>query len=318
MTAKPQSTFASADGSFNRKPSTFRSTISPDPNAEFPAEKDRYVLYIHIGCPWAHRANIVRSLKGLQDIVQLVVFDASLIHQGSGWAMSGDKTEPLYGFKTLKELYEKAQPGFGGRCTVPMLWDKKKETIVNNESSEIIRIFYSAFDAFLPTPLRESSKGTNSLLPEHLVADIDALNAWVYTDLNNGVYRAGFATSQSAYDSAVRGVFAALDRLEEQLGHGKEFLFGDFITDADVRLYPTIVRFDVAYHTIFKCNLRMIRHDYPRLHSWVRRLYWDEGEGTNGGAFGKTVNFQAYKDGYTDAVKGTVVPIGPEVSILPL
>lgn len=123
---KPPSYFASPDGSFNRKPSTFRSTISPDANAEFPAEKDRYVLYIHIGCPWAHRANITRSLKGLEEIVQMVVFDASLIHQGSGWAMSGDKREPLYGFKTLRELYEKAQPGFEGRCTVPMLWDKKK------------------------------------------------------------------------------------------------------------------------------------------------------------------------------------------------
>ncbi|KAH7412230.1 glutathione S-transferase [Phaeosphaeria sp. MPI-PUGE-AT-0046c] len=318
MATKAQPTFASPDGSFNRKPSTFRSVISPDPDADFPAEKDRYVLYIHIGCPWAHRANIVRSLKGLEEIVQLVVFDASLIHQGSGWAMSGDKREPLYGFKTLRELYEKAQPDFEGRCTVPMLWDKKKETIVNNESSEVIRIFYNAFDALLPHPLRESSKGSESLLPAHLEPEIDALNAWVYTDLNNGVYRAGFATAQSAYDTAVRGVFTALDRLESHLAHGKDFLFGDFITDADVRLFPTIVRFDVAYHTIFKCNLKMVRHDYPRLHAWVKRLYWDEGERTNGGAFGRTVDFQAYKDGYTDAVRGAVVPIGPEVNILPL
>jgi putative glutathione S-transferase len=182
----------------------------------------------------------------------------------------------------------------------------------------VIRIFYSAFDSFLPLPLRESSKGPKSLLPAHLVPAIDALNAWVYDDLNNGVYRAGFATAQSAYLSAVRGVFAALDKLEDHLSHGKDYLFGDFITDADIRLYPTIVRFDVAYHTIFKCNLKMIRWDYPKLHSWVRRLYWDESERTNGGAFHKTVDFQAYKDGYTDAVKGTIVPIGPEVDIMPL
>lgn len=169
------------------------------------------------------------------------------------------------------------------------------ETIVSNESSEIIRMFYTEFDAFIPEHLRESSKGDKSLFPPHLQKDIEAMNEWVYNDLNNGVYKTGFATTQEAYDQAVKGVFRTLDRLEEHLsqpGHGP-YLFGDHITEADIRLYPTLLRFDVAYHTIFKCNLKMIRFEYPKLHDWLRRLYWDESERTNGGAFKSTVNFQA-------------------------
>jgi putative glutathione S-transferase len=169
------------------------------------------------------------------------------------------------------------------------------ETIVNNESSEIIRMFYTEFDAFIPEHLRESSKGSKGIFPEQLRKDIEAMNKWVYDDLNNGVYKTGFAQTQEAYEEHVYPVFRALDRLEEHLGqpgHGP-YLFGDHITEADIRAYPTVLRFDVAYFTIFKCNLKMIRYEYPNLNDWLRRLYWDEGKATNGGAFKKTVDFQA-------------------------
>jgi putative glutathione S-transferase len=169
------------------------------------------------------------------------------------------------------------------------------ETIVSNESSEIIRMFYTEFDAFIPEHLREASKGDKGLFPEHLRKEIEAMNEWVYDDLNNGVYKTGFAQSQEAYEEHVYPVFKALDRLEEHLGqpgHGS-YLFGDHITEADIRAYTTILRFDVAYVTIFKCNLKMIRYDYPRLHDWLRNLYWDESRTTNGGAFKSTVDFQA-------------------------
>ncbi|KAF2832424.1 hypothetical protein CC86DRAFT_401190 [Ophiobolus disseminans] len=315
--------FSEKDGQFRRKPSVFRNFISSDPDSEFPAEKDRYALYIHIGCPWAHRTNIVRSLKGLEDVIQLISWDTSAVHEGKGWAMSGApgfEKEPLYGFTNARQLYEKADPRYEGRYLVPTLWDKKKETIVSNESSEIIRMLYTEFDAFIPQHLRESSKGTKSLFPAHLRKDIEAMNDWVYNDLNNGVYKCGFATSQAAYEEHVYPVFAALDRLESHLsqpGH-TPYLFGDHITEADIRLYPTLIRFDVAYFTIFKCNLKMVRYEYPKLHEWLRRLYWDESEVTNGGAFGKTVDFQAFKNGYSHATKSKVVPVGPLPDILPL
>ena len=169
------------------------------------------------------------------------------------------------------------------------------ETIVSNESSEIIRMFYTEFDAFIPEPLRESAKGDKGILPSHLQKDIEAMNDWVYDTINNGVYKTGFAATQEAYEDNVYPVFASLDRLEEHLGQPghSPYLFGDHITEADIRLFPTLIRFDVAYFTIFKCNLKMIRYEYPRLHAWMRRLYWDESERTNGGAFKKTVNFQA-------------------------
>jgi putative glutathione S-transferase len=198
-------------------------------------------------------------------------------------------------------------------------------------------MFYTEFDSFIPEHLRESSKGNKSIFPEHLRKDIEAMNQWVYDDLNNGVYKTGFATSQKAYEENVYPVFKALDRLEEHLGqpgHGP-YLFGDYITEADIRLYPTLVRFDVAYFTIFKCNLKMIRYEYPKLHEWLRKLYWDESDRTNEGAFKKTVDFQAvcisvgelvdpwltkeqYKDGYSRAIKAKVVPVGPQVDMLPL
>jgi glutathionyl-hydroquinone reductase len=213
-----------------------------------------------------------------------------------GWFYSGrDGTapaDPLYGFKLHKQLYLKAEPSYKGRYTVPVLWDKKLETIVNNESSEIIRMLYSSFDAFLPESQRETAR---PLLPAHLKDQIEDMNTWVYEQLNNGVYKCGFATSQEAYEAAFHPLFAALDRLEAHLSEAQHqsYLFGQHITEADIRLFPTLVRFDCAYYTMFKCNLRMVRHDYPRLHAWLRRVYWDVGEETNGGVFRQTTHFDA-------------------------
>ncbi|KAF2877916.1 transferase [Massariosphaeria phaeospora] len=321
---KPTHTFSDIDGQFRRKPSAFRSFISADPNSPFPAEKDRYALYIHRGCPWAHRTNLVRSLKGLEDIIQLIVLDDSrLSGDGKGWCFSGKpgfEKDPLYGFTHLSELYKKAEPEYEGRFLVPALWDKKKETIVSNESSEIIRMFYTEFDALLPEHLRESTKGEAGLFPSHLRSDIEAMNEWVYATINNGVYKTGFATSQDAYNDHLYPLFASLDRLEEHLSQPSHqpYLFGVHITEADIRLYTTIVRFDVAYFTLFKCNLKMIRYEYPKLDAWLRRLYWDESERTNGGAFKNTTFFDEYRIGYANALKTPVVPAGPVPNILPL
>lgn len=284
--------FADEDGKFRRQDSQFRDSVSTDPSAKFCAEKDRYVIYINYGCPWAHRVNLVYNLKGLQDVIQLVVMDWEM--SPSGWYYSGrDGTaseDPLYGFKLHRQLYLKADPNYNKRYTVPVLWDKKHETIVNNESSEIIRMLYDKFDAFLPEDRRETAR---PLLPAHLKAQIEEMNEWVYDCVNNGVYKCGFATSQEAYETAFHPLFQALDRLEAHLSDPSHqpYLFGEHITEADIRLFPTIVRFDAAYYTIFRCNWKMIRYDYPRLHEWLRRLYWDESSETNGGAFKKTTVF---------------------------
>ena len=177
-------------------------------------------------------------------------------------------------------------------------------------------MFYSAFDAFIDPPLRESSK---PLLPDDKKADIEAMNEWIYEKINNGVYKCGFASAQEAYDVNVQALFKGLDRVETHLSQqGTLFLFGNHITEADVRLYPTIARFDAAYYTLFKCNLKMIRYDYPKLHAWLQRLYWDTSEETNGGAFGSTTHWGAIKEGYTYSLKQTVVPAGPLHPILPL
>ena len=235
------------------------------------------------------------------------------MYDGSG---GSEPKNPLYGFTKHSQLYFKANPNYEGRYLVPTLWDKKRETIVNNESSEIIRMFYSTFDAFVDHSRRESVR---AMLPDGKRAEIEAMNEWVYDTINNGVYKTGFASTQKAYNESVRKLFESLDRIEAHLEtNGSKYLLGDHITEADVRLYPTIVRFDVAYHTLFKCNLKMIRHDYPRLHTWLRTLYWDRTEETNGGAFADTTHWEPIKGGYTYALKQEIVPAGPAVEILPL
>lgn len=226
----------------------------------------------------------------------------------------------------MQDLYKKADPGYEGRFTVPALWDKKTETIVNNESSEIIRMFYSEFDTLLPEHLREDQKPGGGFYPKGLRKEIDEMNEWVYNTVNNGVYKTGFATTQEAYEANLYPLFESLDRLEKHLGEAGHhpYLFGEYITEADIRLYTTLIRFDVAYYNIFMCNLKMIRHDYPRLSRWLRNLYWDGGKTLNGHAFKDTVYFWIFKFGYLRAKakvepgEKLVIPKGPVPDIQPL
>ena len=274
---------------------------------------------------------ITRVLKGLESIVDLYQ-----VHQfmgPDGWYFSGEgdspPSDPLYGFTKIRQLYEKADPDYSGRYTVPVLWDKKTGTMVNNESSEIIRMFYTEFDDLIPAHLCEENRAGGGLYPEALREDIDTMNEWVYHTVNNGVYKTGFASTQEAYEANIYPLFASLDGLEDVLAHGKKYLLGDNLTEADIRLYTTLVRFDVAYHPVFLCNLKSIRHDYPRLYLWLRRLYWDRDEkGEVRGAFYRTTEpyMKLYGPGYARArhrvvMQGAgplIIPAGPAVLIDPL
>ncbi|KAK5070729.1 hypothetical protein LTS08_000376 [Lithohypha guttulata] len=321
---RPTHEHADKDGHFRRKDSQFRDWISRDQNAKFPAEKGRYALYVNLGCPWAHRTILVRALKGLEDIIQVIYTDFELTE--NGWLFTGrngsSDRDPLYGFVGLKQLYLKADPDYAGRYTVPTLWDKKAETIVNNESSEIIRMLFTEFDDLVEPKFRETNKQGKSFYPEHLRAEIDAMNEWVYHTINNGVYKCGFATSQEAYDANVYPLFASLDRVEAHLAspescHGGPFLFGDHLTEADIRLYTTIARFDTAYHTIFLCNIRSIQTGYPRIWRWFRRILFNASGIPNGKVFKETTIPQIYRQGYSQARSRQmgmklIVPHGPE------
>jgi len=299
------------DGSFTRAPSTFRNTIEKGGVHE--PEKDRYHLYVSYGCPWAHRTLITRKLKGLEDFVSLTVVSPRM--DEDGWAFAnvdpfpGAEDDPFHDSKHLKDVYLRVQPDYEGRFTVPLLWDKKLEQIVNNESSEIIRIFNSAFNGLLP-----ADKAAIDIYPEALRPEIDGINEWVYDKLNNGVYKSVFATTQEAYEKAVIPVFEALDRIEKLL-EGKDYLVGGALSEADIRLYVSVVRFDVAYYGLFKCNFRTIRDGYPAINLWLRKLYWNRPE------FKDTTNFVHIKTGYYWSIKANptkVVPLGPIPNILPL
>lgn len=255
-------------GRFLRQVSSFRNWITPDGRpgptgaGGFPAEAGRYRLYVALICPWASRTLIARELKGLRDIVPVTVVNPTLSDEG--WAFGGyprADRDPLFGAGHLYEIYTRADPAFTGRATVPVLWDMQRDVMVNNESADIVRMFDTAFEGIAPSGLR--------LYPADLAPAIEALNARIYDKLNNGVYRAGFALSQEAHDEAVAGVFEMLDELEARLTG--DFLFGERPTETDIRLFVTLIRFDAAYHGLFKTNRRQIA-DYPRLSAYMERM----------------------------------------------
>ena len=256
-------------GSFKRPDSGFRDWVTADgqlgPNGQtgHRAEAGRYHLYVSYACPWAHRTMIVRALKGLEDMIGLSVVDPLM--RENGWTFAAERGgtgDPLHGSDYLWQLYARARDGYSGKVTVPVLWDKQRDTIVSNDSAEIIRMFNTAFDGL---GAREGD-----YYPEDLRVEIDAVNAPVYDRVNNGVYKCGFAKTQEAYDEAVGPLFAELDRLEERLT-GREWLVGDRMTEADIRLFTTLVRFDAVYHGHFKCNVRRVQ-DYPALEGLLERM----------------------------------------------
>ena len=260
----------SSDGRFIRSEAQFRHWISADgsagPSGEggFAAEAGRYHLYVGLACPWAHRTLIFRRLKGLEQHISVSVVHWHMDEDGWSFAPGrGVVADPIQDAAFMHQIYTAAQPNYSGRVTIPVLWDKQRHTIVSNESSEIIRMFNSAFDGCGALP--------GDYYPQHLRAEIDTVNARVYETVNNGVYRAGFATTQAAYDDAVVELFETLDWLEERLGN-RPYLCGSSVTEADWRLFTTLIRFDAVYHYHFKCNLKRIQ-DYPLLHDLMLRLY---------------------------------------------
>jgi len=297
---------SSKDGAFQREQAKRRNWVTadgrPGPSGEggFKAEAGRYHLYVSLACPWAHRTLIVRKLKGLESLIDVSV--VSWLMRENGWTFdkqTGSSGDPLDGHTFMYQRYLADTPDYTGRVTVPVLWDKKLQRIVSNESSEIIRMFNSAFDHLTGNHL--------DLYPEPLRPAINELNDRIYPAVNNGVYRAGFATSQGAYEEAFDEVFAELDALEKLLGE-KRYLAGEYLTEADVRLFTTLIRFDAVYHGHFKCNLRRIA-DYPNLSNWLREMYQLPG-------VADTVDFVHIKHHYYAShatINPTgVVPKGPE------
>jgi len=287
--------WASKDGKFRRAESQFR--CSDGANAltnGFVPEAGRYHLYVSLACPWAHRTLIFRKLKGLEAAIPVTVAHPHMLDRG--WQF--DESEPNYGFQYAHQLYSKASPEYSGRVTVPILWDRKEETIVCNESAEIIRIFNSAFN--------DVTGNRDDYYPEALRAEIDEINAFVYPNINNGVYRCGFATKQKAYEEAFDSLFSALDRVEAILGEHR-YLVGNTLTEADWRLFTTMIRFDAVYYSHFKCNHQRIA-DYPNLSNYIRELYQYPG-------VKETVNMEHIKEHYFyshESINPTrIVPKGP-------
>jgi putative glutathione S-transferase len=301
----PDATKAGGGGRFERAETAFRNWVTPDgrpgPTGHdgFAASAGRYHLYVSLACPWAHRTLIVRALKGLEQIVPVSVTHWLMAEQGWTFAQGeGVIPDPLFNSRYLHELYTRADPNYTGRASVPVLWDKHTQTIVNNESSEIIRMFNTAFNA--------AGAKQGDFYPKDKRGEIDEVNARVYDTLNNGVYKAGFAATQAAYEEAVTPLFDTLDWLEDRLGQSR-FLLGEHLTEADIRLFTTLVRFDAVYHGHFKCNIRRIA-DYRNLWPYTRDVYQLPG-------VAPTVNLQHIKRHYYMSHKRInptgIVPVGP-------
>lgn len=290
------------EGRFVRQQQPFRRWVKDEPGAEFAPSAGRYHLYASYACPWASRTLAVRKLKGLEDAIDVTIVNP--VRGEKGWEFGDDtatngQTDPLYGWKYLSEGYALTDPAFDGRVTVPVLWDKQTETAVNNESADIVRMLNSAFNEFAANPQLD-------LYPEALRAECDLVNERVYNTVNNGVYRAGFASTQKAYEEAVFPLFESLDWLEERLSRSR-YLVGEQMTEADLRLAMTLFRFDPVYVGHFKCNLKRIV-DYPNLWAYTRDIYQTPG-------IAETVNFDHIKRHYYvthPQINPTrVVPAGP-------
>ena len=289
------------EGEFDRQETTFRDQIKDDPDAEFPAESGRYHLYVSYACPWAHRTLVTHALKGLEDAVSVDVVDP--YRDDDGWQFSPEKDgctpDTVNGFEYLREAYVTADPNYTGRVTVPVLWDKERETIVNNESEEIMRILDTALDRF--------STRDVDLYPEGYQDDVDRVIDEIYDPINNGVYRAGFAETQESYEQAVGELFDALDRWDDVLSE-QRYLAGDVLTEADIAMFTTLIRFDDVYHTHFKCNRRKVS-EYPSLWNYLKELYQLPG-------VAGTVNLDHIREHYytthTDVNPKRIVAVGPD------
>lgn len=296
----------SNDGEFTRQEDAFRDHVEANASARYPEEDGRYHLYVSLACPWAHRTLIVRKLLGLEKVIGVTIVDP--VRDEMGWRFTegpGHSLDPINGFAFLSEAYRLSDPQFDGRVTVPVLWDKTTNRIVNNNEDDICRMFVDAFQTF--------ASGTVDLFPSAQEDEQAALSSFIYEKINNGVYRAGFAEHQAPYERAARSLFEALDLLEELLSE-KRYLFGHNFVETDWRLFCTLIRFDAVYHGHFKCNLRRIV-DYPHLSGYLRDLYQHPG-------IAETVNFDHIKRHYYmthGEINPThIVPIGPDLSSLRL
>ena len=285
------------DGQFNRQEDSFRSFVRKDSSSEFPAVANRYHLYASLACPWAHRVIIVRKLKGLEKIIGMTIVDP--VRDEKGWRFT-EEPDPINNFEYLKQAYIASDPGFDARVTVPVLWDCINQKIVNNSEDDLTYMMNTEFEDFSLTQL--------DLHPENLRTEIEELERIIYENINNGVYQAGFATTQSAYELAVEKLFKTLDFLEDRLSNS-QYLFGSQIVECDWRLFVTLIRFDAVYHGHFKCNQRRII-DYPNLYRYMCELYQLDG-------ISSTVNFDHIKRHYymthPEINPTRIVPIGPDL-----
>ncbi|KAL5842740.1 hypothetical protein ACOSQ3_013343 [Xanthoceras sorbifolium] len=300
-------------GAFTRTASTFRNFISQDPNSQFPAESGRYHLYISYACPWASRCLAYLKIKGLEKAITFTSVKpiwarTKVSDEHMGWVFPASDTEepgaepdPLNGAKSIRDLYEFASTNYSGKYTVPVLWDKKLKTIVNNESSEIIRMFNTEFNDI-------AENAAMDLYPPEMRDQIEETNEWIYPGINNGVYRCGFATKQGPYEEAARQLYEALDRCEEILGK-QRYICGNRLTEADIRLFVTLIRFDEVYAVHFKCNKKLLR-EYPNLFNYTKDIYQIPG-------MSSTVDMQHIKRHYYGSHPSIntygIIPLGPDI-----